>query len=282
MPRANKANCDRLTFSILGPLFLFAPLLFSQMAGPTGPRGDAKANQHPAFEVATIKPVAPEGGGVLGFLSYPGGKVVVGASTLKNMMQVAFKLQTSQIKGGASWIDQDRYDVVGIPPSHPRSRAGSQQALSGDPTDAQREMLQSLLIDRFGLQYHWERRSGSAYLLLQGKNKLQMTATTSQAHAPRVAFFINADGLPNGEAAGQNVSMQLLAEELETNLGRPVLNRTGLAGSYDFHIVASDAPEFDASYMILKSVARLGLKLKPSKEPIDVLVIDRATRPTEN
>ncbi|HEV2710429.1 MAG TPA: TIGR03435 family protein [Edaphobacter sp.] len=252
------------------------------MAGHAGPRGDDKTNQHPAFEVATIKPVAPEGEGVLGFLSYPGGKVVVGASTLKNMMQIAFKLQTSQIKGGASWIGQDRYDVVGIPPSHPRSGAESQQAFRGDPTDLQREMLQSLLIDRFGLQYHWERRSGPAYVLLQSKNKLQITATTSPAHVPRVAFFINADGLPNGEAAGQNVSMKLLVEELETDLGRPVLDRTGLAGSYDFHIAASDAPEFDASYMILKTVARLGLKLKPSKEAIDILAIDRVTRPTEN
>ena len=250
--------------------------------GRAGSRGEDKTNQHPAFEVATIKPVAPEGGGVLGFLSYPGGKVVVGASTLKNMMQIAFKLQTSQIKGGASWIDQDCYDVVGIPPSQPDSGAGNPQAFRGDPTDTQREMLQSLLTSRFGLQYHWERRSGPAYLLLQGKNKLQITATTSPAHAPRVAFFINADGLPNGEAVGQNISMQLLAKELGTNLGRPVLDRTGLVGSYDFHIAASDAPELDTSYMILKSVARLGLKLKPSKEPVDILVIDRVTRPTEN
>ena len=83
--------------------------------------------------------------------------------------------------------------------------------------------------------------------------------------------------------AGVNESMSDLARRLSRYLGRPVLDRTGLSGSFDFRTeYRSDDEHPDLITMILAAVQDLGLNLEASKGPIDTIVIEHAERPSAN
>jgi uncharacterized protein (TIGR03435 family) len=237
----------------------------------------------PEFDVASIKPHDPNTGGIAGFLAFPGGRIVVGAATVKMILYYAFDIRESQIMGGPDWIGSDRYDVVALSPA---AYSGESQTKlpphRATPSEQQRGMLQALLADRFGLKYHRETRQASVYILSKGKNKLQMVETQDKEQDPRGGLLTKSDGTADGEMFGKNMSMDLLARRLSADLDRPVLDRTGLAGSYDFHLAPFDPTNRDVPSAIVGAANRLGLKLKAGKGPIDVIVVDSVTRPTPN
>ena len=81
---------------------------------------------------------------------------------------------------------------------------------------------------------------------------------------------------------GENVSMEYLAKRLSVFLDRPIRDRTGLTGSYDFDLAPYDPTNRDVPSAVVGAVNRLGLKLKAGKGPIDMIVVDSVTRPTAN
>lgn len=251
---------------------LAMPVAFCQSAGKL-----------PEFEVASIKPNNPHASGIAGFLAFPGGRIVVGGATVNMLIYYAFDVRESQIVGGPDWIGRDRYDVVALSPTadskegHPKPPPNR-----ATPSEEQREMLQALLADRFGLKCHRETRQASVYLLSRGKNKLQMVESQDKTRDPKGGLIRRAGGIAGGEMFGENVSMEFLAKRLSVDLDRPVLDRTGLAGSYDFHLAPYDPMNHDVPSAVVGAVNRLGLKLKAGKGPIDVIVVDSVTRPTAN
>jgi len=143
-------------------------------------------------------------------------------------------------------------------------------------------MLQSLLVERFGLKYHRETREGPVYLLLKG-NKASKLVDSKDKNAYPWAGGIRGGMITGDGLAGINESMQDLAKRLSPYLGRPVLDRTGISGSFDFRSeYSSDDVRPDVIAMILASVQDLGLKLAASKGPVDALVIEHAERPSAN
>jgi uncharacterized protein (TIGR03435 family) len=243
--------------------------------------GQTLATAPPAFEVATIKPMDPDGGGLLGFLSYPGGKVVIGAETLKIMLCYALDIQDYQITGGPDWVSKDRYNVAALPPASSPSRTAKAPPMKATPSEEQRMMILSLLVSRFGLKYHREVKEGPVYFLTLGSGKLQMQDAKDKDLDPRGGVMRRGDVI-SGEAFGTNIDMVFWARSISRNLNRPVLDRTNLTGSYDFYLEPSDPTNHDVETAIFDATSRLGLKLKAGKGPVETIVIDSVTRPTEN
>jgi len=140
-------------------------------------------------------------------------------------------------------------------------------------------MLQSLLMERFQLKFHRESKIGAVYVLARGSGELKLQAPKDKDASPGV--WMARDGL-----VGQNASMSLLAVRLGGNLQRPVLDETGLSGSFDFKsALLGDDPKAeyqDLVASILTSVQEMGLKLRSSKGPVETIVIDHIERPSPN
>lgn len=255
--------CLRLAVGIA----VFVPsVLFCQLGG--SPR---------AFEVASVKPSPPTG--MVGYLTYPGGRVRLGHQTLEMLISDAFEVQTFQISGGPSWVRDVKYwyDIdARVPSSSESSKANPPNR--GAPMNAeQREMLQTLLADRFQLRFHRETRESSAYFLVKGAKPLRLT----EGKGPYSFVVGIKSGVINGDGIrGVNASMSLLASTLSQYLERPVLDETGIDGSFDFRYeYVVDDPHPDIAATIVTSVEEIGLKLKAGKAPMETIVIDQAEKP---
>lgn len=234
----------------------------------------------PSFELATIKLHNPDVDGMLGFYSYPGGRVTLGSANLKMLIYYAFDVQEFQVSGVPAWADKNHYDIVALPP--PSSKSRGQSLRKATPTDEQREMLQTLLIDRFALKFHRETKKGAVYLLLRGKGQLHLEAPKNPNLDSRGDVNLKVGGIADGSAFGTNMSMPFLARQLSERLQRPVLDQTGLQGRYDFELEPDDPSNRDMTAAVIDAMRRLGLKLKAAKGPVETIVIDSVAEPTEN
>jgi len=286
---------------------LLAAPLEAQQPAPTG--GTAAT---PAFEVASIRPNRTVGVPQR-FQAAPGGRYTFTAYTLKSLIDVSHQrsaFDNRETVGGPPWIDTDRFDVT--------VKAEDGAALS-DPDGFPGPvfaMLRALLAERFGLVTHNEVRERPVYALTLPRadrrlgTGLKPTGTDcAEAMRKLVAPLPGAapsrgappctfGGAP-GRTIGNNVSLAMLASVLSSNVGRPVIDRTGVAGYFDFTLdytpdvgvrglgpatpptgpapAAGDAPSLFTALQ-----EQLGLKLDATRAPVDVLVIDRASPPTEN
>jgi uncharacterized protein (TIGR03435 family) len=239
------------------------------------------APDSPAFEVATVKPSSPKTRNI-GLSTFPGGRVTAENCSLQHLMEEAFGVQSFQISGGANWVRESWYDIDARPPASSKSSKSSPNNPKLPPNDEQRQMLQALLIDRFHLKYHRETREGPVYLLVKGKKEPKLQNAKNKDDYPWAGSA--AGGAPFAYGiAGTNISMAQLATRLSRPLGRPVLDKTGLEGSFDFRSeYVSDDADPDPIASILTSIQALGLKLESSKGPVETIVIDHAEKPSAN
>jgi uncharacterized protein (TIGR03435 family) len=237
-----------------------------------------------AFEVAAIKPAASPGGR---FIKMQSAHVFFAKNhALRTLIAAAYNLTPQAISGGPAWIDSDRYDIVAKAPNDVR------------PTlDEQMSMLRTLLADRFKLTFHREQREFSIYALTIAKNGSKLKESTVSADAypegpPPLIFVLSPQG---ASLPGRNASMAELASVMQrAALDRPVVDRTGLAGRYDFDLEwTPDETQFGGQGpretaestkpgLFAAVQQQLGLRLEATKGPIDVLIIDHAERPSEN
>lgn len=237
----------------------------------------------PAFEVVSIKPAGtPPAKLGRGIFPFPGGRIEGYGLKLEKLIEEAFSVQLFQVSGGPRWVYEDRYDVVAKPPDSSSSSKSNPSSPMTPLNDEQRQMLQTLLTRRFQLKYHRETKEGPVYLLVKGNKNLKLQDAKDAAERPWVGGMgggaILGDGL-----WGTNISMQLLASRLSAYLEHPVLDRTGLKGSFDFkYEYHSGDAQPDVVASILTAVQGLGLKLEPAKGPVETFVIDHAEKPAEN
>jgi uncharacterized protein (TIGR03435 family) len=228
----------------------------------------------PAFEVASIKlGTTNEVGGVY---TYPGGRVGFRGCTVDQLIQQAFNIQKFQVSGGPEWMRTDRYDIDAKPADFAKSKESMPPYRKAPMNDEQRQMLQSLLVDRFDLRFHHETREGLVFLLEKGTKPLKWTDSKDKGEFPWAGIM--ADGL-----WGENENMPDLASRLSGMLARPVTDKTGIQGSFDFKIAyapGDDHPDMIAE--IQATIHDLGLKLEQSKGPIDVIVVESVAKPSEN
>jgi uncharacterized protein (TIGR03435 family) len=246
---------------------------------------------HPEFEVASVKPAAPHADGMW-IRSTPGGRVTVTNMTLKQLIVSAWQVLPSQISGGPQWVDSARYDI---------SAKAEKPFEEGElPL-----MIQSLLTDRFQLLIRHEMKELPTYALVLankgGKLGSGLTESKPGSCTPADAskpppppkpgkpptlgcggVAIRVRGL-----AGESIPISRFAWLLARVLGRPVIDRTGLTGYFDVNLewTADDiqAASDGTGPSIFTAVQdQLGLKLESQKGPVEILVVERAERPSEN
>ncbi len=237
-----------------------------------------------AFEVATVKSVEsdPKGGR---FIKMQGtNRFVEKDYTLKLLIAAAYDLNPKTISGGPPWLGSDHYDILAVTPGEVQ------------PThDEQMSMLRSLLSDRFKLTFHREQKDFSIYELQVAKSgpKLKPSASRPDEPAvvgPGVVYPPDRVVLP-----GRNATMTNFVSLLQRAiLDRPVVDKTGLSGRYDFDLEwAPDetqfsgglppAPESSQSLPLFEAIQQqLGLKLEATRGPVAALVVDKAERPSAN
>jgi uncharacterized protein (TIGR03435 family) len=234
----------------------------------------------PVFDAAAIKPPDPEARiQKQGFYGQPGGRIFYGGN-IKMLIEYAFDLQTYQVVGGTDWITTQRFEINAVPSETSPSR--NIQVRNAEPTSEQRLMLQSLLRDRFGLKYHLQTKEGEVYILTRGSKPLQLKPPKDTTSDPRAIVFMKQGGIADGESEGTNTTTDYLALRLSRYLQLPVLNNTGISGSYDYYLPPSDPENHDPVAAILNVVDNLGLKIKRGRGPIQTLVVDHVRQPPEN
>ncbi len=186
--------------------------------------------------------------------------------SLKDLLRIAFGVDGSQISGGPDWISSNLYDMA--------LTAGKQLHGNGF-----KQEFQQLLMDRFKLAIHREQRPLPVYELVIGSSGSKLV---EEAPGANRGDHFNAD---NGNVTASGVRLKQLVDFLQPQVARPVVDRTGLTGAYDFGLTVENwrktrklsngnDPQID---VLLRAVSeQLGLELKPATDPVEVLVIDHA------
>jgi uncharacterized protein (TIGR03435 family) len=233
-----------------------------------------------AFEVASVKPKTALTRSINTLLTYPGGRITCEGCWLRYLIEEAFDVQSYQIAGGPAWMTDNRFDIEARPPADSRASHANPPLAKLPMIDEQREMLQTLLADRFQLKYHREEHEGTVYFLVKTNKKLKLEPAKDKNAYPW-AGAPQGGGFGSNGVAGINITMPQLSARLSRVLEHPVIDKTGLDGPYDFKFdyTADDA---DRATSILMSMQELGLKLESGKGSVQTIVIDHAEKPSGN
>jgi len=270
-----------------------------------------------AFEAASVKPAATQSKALHGGPGTTSPGQLTGAATLKALIERAYEVKPYQISA-PGWMDSARYEIA----------AKIRQSATTEQTDA---MLRSLLTERFRLATHRETKELAVLELVIAKNGPKLTDSAddqtpaAEADTPidTPKFTAGGDGLPELApgtklprsyramiAGSDGVRIKLwarqetiakLVEELSSYLNRPVLDRTGLQGHYDFTldwamdtaggavVRAGPPPDMIDSFsgpiganesttIFAALQSRLGLRLDQKKGRVEVLIVDGADK----
>jgi uncharacterized protein (TIGR03435 family) len=254
---------------------------FAAVAGPivlsiaSAPRLRAQTAAPLAFEVASIRPSVLRPGTFFVKKLLPtsdvpfrisGNRVITPRRTVTDLILAAYDVKDFQISGAPSWASQtgDRYDI--------------EAKASGDTApnlDQFRLMFQSLLADRFQLKLHRDSKQVQAYDLVIGNSASKLKPIPPDAPQPR-------SYVPR--------SLDQFAWQLSWVLDLPVIDKTGLSGSFEytldwgelFKAQREDPYSFATGALSSALEKNLGLRLKSAKEKVEILVIDHVEKPSEN
>lgn len=223
----------------------------------------------PSFEVASVRPASPQADPATGSWSLPGiGRFTATHVSLALLMKLAYGIDDSQIANKPGWLETNLYDITAEPENGIK--------LSRDEL---KPRLQNLLCQRFHLVTHTETRSIRGYALVVAKGGPHLTPTKAD-HFPGWCFNVS-----SGHMRGANWTMPQFAIYLTPAAGFPVVDQTGIPGSYDIAFNYNPKPEAESDLPILGAALKqaTGLMLKERKVPVETLVIDSVDKvPTEN
>jgi uncharacterized protein (TIGR03435 family) len=311
---------ERHWFVLFGLITLtmqLIPSTASRAQLPTEPSSRAVTGNKLEFDVASVKQNKSGDSPKSNFLLGPGdvyapngGLFSASSTPLIVYIAFAYKLTNNQLQflrsGLPDWVTADRFDI--------------QARAQGTPTkDEMRLMMRSLLADRFKLMVHHDAREVAVLALLLSKpgkmgpglrphpddSSCSTTLATDPGHSIVAGGFpttcggpvlIPASGPGRISLGARNVTMGLIANGLPDwgDLGRPVLDRTGLSGTFDFTLEwmrethnsmtsGVDTPSDASGPTFLEALKeQLGLKLEAQKGPVDFIVVDHIEHPSEN
>jgi uncharacterized protein (TIGR03435 family) len=216
--------------------------------------------------------------------------------TLKQMIQYAYDLKTEEQivgNGAPGWVDSAHFDVQATIDAD--VLAALKKLPEKEAWAERRQMMQTMLADRFHLKVHMEKKELPIYELVIAKGgfKLKdadpnntypdgMKGPDGQAHPGMMMFG-------NGRLTGQAAPMQNLVNVLTQQMHRQVMDQTGLTGKYDFTLTwapdelgGHEAGADQGPSLFTALEEQLGLKLNSTKGLVDTVVIDHAEQPTEN
>lgn len=267
----------------------------------------------PKFEVASIRPTSSDTFQKVNVgVHIDGARVTISSFSLRDYIRVAYGVKDYQITG-PEWLGSERFDVSAtLPP--------------GSGQDKVRDMMKALLADRFGMKLHHESKEFPVYALMIGKGPLKLVespldpeGTDNPKGAVNVAASGGRDGVnvswgrgayfafANNKLEAKKLTTAAIAETLARFVDKPVVDMTGLTGTYDLTL---NFTEEDYRAMLIRSgvnagvvlppqalrlmesasgdslfsaIQEAGLKLDSRKAPLDVLVIEKIDKsPTDN
>ena len=241
---------------------------------PAPPPKPMAADADPVFEVATIKltPTDVRGRGI----RVQGTNFSTQNMTLVDLVAFAYDIHQHQFIGAPTWTSAERYTLAAKPDGE------------GMPSQEQwKVMLRKLIADRFQLIFHRDRQELPVYTLAVAKGGEKISKSQTANGAPAAIFRAA------GSLSLNNESMGDFSRLLQANvLDRPVVDQTGLAGRYDFSLVwtpdqlmgAAPNPNAIAPPPDLFTAVQqqLGLKLDAAKVRVEVFVVDKVDKPSEN
>jgi uncharacterized protein (TIGR03435 family) len=228
------------------------------------------------FEVASLKPGQP-GAEIGGIHPARGGRRYLAANApLKMMLTAAYRIRADQVSGGPGWLDTELFDL----------NAEAEQPSSIEELHI---MLRNLLKERFKLRMHSETRDRPVYALSTVKTGVKM-----KPHEIASAGDPTIDRPGVGKLAAKSTPMDYFAFGLSMILDRPVLDRTGLKGGYDFDLswtpdlppgfpegglINGEPVDTSGPTIFAAMEKQLGLRLEAQKGPVEILVIDHVEKP---
>jgi uncharacterized protein (TIGR03435 family) len=259
---------------VIGSLHLSAQSQSTTPSPTQSPMASGPDAQPPLrFEVTSIHPEPSGGDEPSNRRVLPGGRFVATGTTARTLIHMAFATDDNHISSAPSWIDNETFNISAITANHTEVTT----------TQQYEQLMLSLLEDRFQFKFHREPKESAVYWLeVATPGKLGRGLKVS-APGSKPNMSSNSNG-SRAEMKVSNMSMADIAAGLRRQAGRPVEDRTGLKGEFDFQIewAPEDAPDsVDASlFTVLKE--QLGLKLQPAKGTSDMIVIDQIARPSAN
>jgi uncharacterized protein (TIGR03435 family) len=309
--------------AVLGPLVLglkVAPRVWAQNSQPGGAH-------EPVFEVASIKPYPGcESKQLFGGTWTPSpDRVEIPCVNLSRLIQTAYGTfrdgvtpdpQPLRMEGGSAWMQSEFYSVSAkaeAPPAYPQMMLGT--------------MLQALLEERFQLKTHREMRETPVYAMTVGKGGLKVQplaeiactpidlvhpmAAPKSGEPPNICgvLMMRRTETDNVKLDVRGSTMTQFAQGLSRLAGRTVIERTGVAGRFDFHLEFTPDPGMpglgppstrppnggsatnsgsplpptgSGPDLFVALQEQLGVKLSSEKAPVSVLIIDHVEKPTAN
>jgi uncharacterized protein (TIGR03435 family) len=253
---------------------LFASAIAIVIALPTL-IGVLQAQGPAQFDVASIRPAAPSQRQIF-FNITPAGGINVRNFPLRNLIEIAYGVRASQISGAPEWINNTSYDIVATVDKSAPNREFK------DMPDADRKSIESqvtqrtraLLEDRFQLKIRRETHERPILALTVAKNGPKLKPAPADDKRPP-----NLRGGRNSFDA-QRIPLALFANALSRNLSQTVVDQTGLSGNFDFKLQWDPGDEGPSIYTALQE--QLGLRLESKKGPVEIIVIESVSKPTEN
>jgi uncharacterized protein (TIGR03435 family) len=208
-------------------------------------------------------------------------------ASLGDLIAFAYNVQIKQIVNPPDWLEKDRYDISATPDHE------------GAPSPQQlRVMIQKLIVERFAMKFHHDKKELSAYVLTIGKTGQKLTVNESKQPLPGLGFRPVAGGLSlivnNGTLTDFTGFLQTLV------LDRPVVDQTGLTDRFDFIVkftpddsqfkghppkmpAGTDTSAVEPFPSLFEALQQqVGLKLAAEKTPVDVIAIDHVEKPSGN
>lgn len=277
----------KVALVIVSTVALPVPIIIGIATAPTV-RAQPAAAPALKFEVAAIRPhaaLAPRAMGngemmtVGTKLSFSGPRATIENVSLGGLIEIAYDLKIVSVAGVPHWADSVQFDITA-------SAEGGRSYTKNEF----RRMFQTLLAERFKLKFHLQTKETNGYSLVVAKNGPKLTKSEPDAESS-----MKLGGTNYAEMTVSKWTMEQLAFQLSLMTGHadggsmiptPVVDTTGIAGSYDFKLKWADdrTPNADPNFPSLFTALQeqLGLKLEPRKASAQVLVIDSADRPSAN
>ncbi|HVW09836.1 MAG TPA: TIGR03435 family protein [Bryobacteraceae bacterium] len=224
-----------------------------------------------AFETASVK-ATPANMQPRDPMQVDSGRVTLNAMSLKILIQMAYEVPEWKIDGANGWIENNRYDISAKFPE-----GANQKQLP--------EMLRGLLSERFALQTEEKSKSMKVYALVPAKSGAKLKPSTE---ATTWTNGVMNGGIGKGRLVMRDMTMAALAEVLSTRIGKPVIDQTDIGGKFaidlkwsptemDAAIAPTDGPSI---FTALEE--QLGLALRTTTAPVEVISIRHASQPSGN
>jgi uncharacterized protein (TIGR03435 family) len=235
-----------------------------------------------AFDAVSIKLSAPEARG--GGFNLSPGHLNAKNQSLRDLVEFGWDLKDYQVSGGPSWVESEHYEVIA---TFPAATSSADRA----------RMMQAMLADRFGLVVRHDSKEVSGYALIAAKGGPKLHAPGNEEPGMMLGRS-RATGQRTLTATSQTIAN--LASILSDVMGRPVEDRSGVDGKFDFSMSwtpdavdggtgvkggkalppADDDQPGPTIFTALQET--LGLKLESAKVKVPTVEIEKAEKPSGN